>query len=328
MRNIILFITAVFILVSCQNENNNLNITGSVTGISSGKIYLQKYDNKMFFVIDSADIQEGEFKFSKNVVVPEIYGLTLDTLKQTYLLFVDENPVSVQLDSTRYYRNTVVTGSEIQDLYLDFMKNQRNIEISDFIKSNPASLVSAYAFYRYYSYQLTPSEIEANLKLLDPSLSGTPYVKLLEKLPKTLETVEIGAKALDFTAANTSGEELRFSDHLGDGYVLLDFWAAWCGPCRRENPNIVRVYNKYKDKGFDIFAVSLDEDADRWKEAIEKDDLDWTNVSDLKFWNSEPAALYGVRAIPFNILFDKEGTIIAKNLKGDDLDRKLGELLN
>ncbi|TJZ61084.1 AhpC/TSA family protein [Sphingobacterium olei] len=326
MKKILILIAIVFVLSSGKNHNN-LNIKGKVEGVQSGKVYLQKFYNKMFFVIDSASIVNGEFQFAKNVELPEIYGLTLDTTKSTYLVFLDENPVTVQLDTSTYYRNTVVSGSKLQDQYVEYGK-QRGVKIDEFIKANPASLVSAYVFYRYYSYRLSPEEIKSNIQLLNPSLRETPYVRVLTELTETLETVAVGKSAPDFTANDTEGKPRAFSAHLGKGYVLLDFWAAWCGPCRRENPNIVKAYNKYKEKGFDIVAVSLDKNKNSWLDAIAKDNLTWAHVSDLLFWDSEPAKLYGVRAIPANFLIDKNGVIVAKNLRGEDLDKTLGELLD
>lgn len=327
MKKYFVVISILLGVYSCNTkEQKGLSINGSVEHIAEGKIYLQKFDNKMFRVIDSANIIDGQFSFSKDVKLPEIYGLSVDTTASSLLLFLDQNPTTVKLDSASYYKNSVVTGSPLHDLFMAYKKDP-NVKIDEFIKANPQSLVAAYALYRDYSYRLSPEEIKANMQLLDSSLWQTPYVQTLEKLAKTLETVSVGQKAPLFTANDPNGKPVQLSDYLGKGYVLIDFWASWCGPCRKENPNVVKAYNDYKDKGFDIFAVSLDKKQDAWTKAIEKDNLTWTHVSDLKFWDSEPAQLYGVRAIPANVLVDKDGVIVARNLYGEDLDKTLNDLL-
>ncbi|MDR0581981.1 MAG: AhpC/TSA family protein [Prevotellaceae bacterium] len=324
MKKFLLSAIVIVMAISCS-EKRNLIVTGTVEGVPSGKIYLQKFVNKVFFVIDSTDIKDGQFTFSENVALPEIYGLTLDTLENSFFVFFDASPVNIKLDTAQHYRNTEVTGSVSQDLYQEYRKNT-DVNIDEFIRQHPASLVSAYVLYRFFSYRLPPDEIRANIALLDSSLWATQYVKTLQEFAETLELVAIGKPAPDFTLTTPGGDTVRFSDKLGKGYVLLDFWASWCGPCRKENPTVVRAFNKYKDKGFDVFGVSLDKSKEQWVEAIGKDSLTWTHVSDLLYWNSKPAQLYGIRAIPSNVLIDENGIIIKKNLRGKELEAVLAEL--
>lgn len=137
----------------------------------------------------------------------------------------------------------------------------------------------------------------------------------------------IGAQAPDIKLTDPNGKVVTLSSLKGK-YVLIDFWASWCGPCRQENPNVVRLYNQYKDKGFEIYGVSLDQDKGKWIKAIEKDKLTWVHVSDLKGWQSSAAELYHIDGIPATYLLDKEGKIIAKNLRGKALENKLAEILN
>lgn len=306
-------------------DNDKVAITGTVKGLSSGKVYLQKFDNKMFQTLDSAEIKAGTFKFNKTLKLPELYGLTVNKEESPLYVFLEKGQINVSLDPEKYYRNSLVSGSVSNDLFSNY-KKEKEVKIEEFIKKNPASLVSAYVLYRDFSYRLSPEEISHNLELLDPALHNTPYVAVLKDLVNVLNAVSLGKKAPDFEAANPEGKTIKLSDHFGK-YLLLDFWASWCGPCRRENPNLVKAYQKYHEKGFDIFAVSLDKSKEAWLKGIKDDNLSWNHVSDLAFWNSAAAKLYGVRAIPSNVLIDPNGVIIARNLTGEDLDKKLEELL-
>ena len=169
-------------------------------------------------------------------------------------------------------------------------------------------------------------QLKATRAKISSELAGCPYVKDLDGIIKQLENVQIGKVAPEFSLPDTAGVSVSLSDFRGK-YVLLDFWASWCPPCRRENPNVVKAFNEYKDKNFTIVGISLDKDKSKWMKAIADDNLAWTHLSDLKYWDSEIPALYGVRGIPANVLLDPDGVIVAKNITGEDLHKKLKEVI-
>jgi peroxiredoxin len=327
MKYKLLFSAALLLagMATDAQTNKTLDLQGE-TPVSSGTVYLQRFDNKTFNTIDSAVIKNGKFSFRTKLQLPELYGLSLNTAETPLYIFLDQSKVKVKLDSARYYSASVVSGSALQDQFNQF-KDLKDVDISEYIKAHPASLVSAYILYRNYAYRLTADEIEENIQLLDTSLYRTPYIKSLREYKEVLANVAVGKKAPDFTANDTEGRPVKLSDNYHK-YTLIDFWASWCGPCRRENPNVVAAFRKYKDKGFSVFGVSLDKSKEGWIKAIEKDQLDWKQVSELTYWKSEIAKTYGVRAIPANFLIDENGIIVAKNLRGEKLLQKLDELFN
>ncbi|WP_428327790.1 redoxin domain-containing protein [Mucilaginibacter sp.] len=195
-----------------------------------------------------------------------------------------------------------------------------------FIQENPDSFISLNVL-ESYAYSADYVDIAPLFNNLSPAIKETDNgKKFAERLPK-LKAVALGAVAPEFAEADTAGKIVNLSSFRGK-YVLIDFWASWCGPCRHENPNVVKAYNRYKDQKFTIVGVSLDRPnaKDKWLKAIHTDGLAWTQLSDLQFWNSKTAGLYAVRAIPQNFLLDPNGKIIGKNLRGDDLEDKLAEL--
>jgi peroxiredoxin len=198
--------------------------------------------------------------------------------------------------------------------------------VSDYAKSHPASIVAAYEIFNNFSYNSRWGQLDSLYKLLDTNVRVTYFGKELENIIEKTKLTAIGNPAPEFISNDASGKAVSLSSFKGK-YVLIDFWASWCGPCRLENPNVVKAFRKFHDKGFDIFGVSLDETKPEWLQAIKKDGLNWTQVADLKGWNSDAATLYGVKGIPMNYLLDKNGIIVAKGLRGEALDGKLTELL-
>ncbi len=182
-------------------------------------------------------------------------------------------------------------------------------------------LLSALQRKKHVNYMFFAKQFVEEFSAISPKA-----VAQVQQQIKMLAATMPGALAPDFTGVGPDGDTVRLSDFRGK-VVLIDFWASWCGPCRRENPNVVRAYQKYKDKGFDIIGVSLDRDRNRWISAIEADGLVWHHVSDLKGWKSEFAALYGVRSIPHAVLLDREGRIVAIRLRGAQLEEYLEGLL-
>ncbi|TDG37178.1 AhpC/TSA family protein [Pedobacter changchengzhani] len=198
----------------------------------------------------------------------------------------------------------------------------------DFIKNNPKSYISLSAISDLASDPDQVQVAEKSYNTLSPELKASALgVKLAETFSAATKT-SVGTMAMNFTQNDVNDKPVSLSDYKGK-YVLLDFWASWCGPCRQENPNVVAAYNKYKDKGFTVLGVSLDRPGkkDAWLKAIADDKLAWTHVSDLKFWNNEVAKMYGIRSIPANFLIDPSGKIIAKGLREEALQNKLEELL-
>jgi len=208
----------------------------------------------------------------------------------------------------------------IQQQRIDYMKR--------FADEHPNNIVSALIVDNNLSYYLLPEELMLYANGFDAVNSKSPWVQSIKKKADAARRIAIGQPFIDIQLPAPDGKEIALSDYAGKGkYVLIDFWASWCNPCRMANPHVVKIYNQYKDKGFEIVGVSLDMDKDEWIKAIETDELKWPQMSDLQYWQSEGAQLYSVFAIPHTVLLDKDGTILAKGLHPNELENKLAELM-
>lgn len=235
--------------------------------------------------------------------------------------------VTMKLDSLR----ADSLSKELQKPYETMIATYSDI-VAKKIKENPSSFASIMAI-----QQLRPENYFDVYKVLDKGLtekypnnndvkSFHGMVQQTEMMVVKSEALKVGNEAPELILPMPNDKELALSSLRGK-VVLIDFWASWCGPCRKEMPNVKRSYEKYKNKGFEIYGVSLDKDRGAWIEAISKDGLTWPQVSDLKFWQSEAAQTYAVQSIPFTVLIDKDGKILATNLRGAELDRTLSEIL-
>ncbi|WP_066628209.1 TlpA disulfide reductase family protein [Labilibacter marinus] len=365
MKNLFLVALMAIIFAACQPTS--YTITGTIEGVTEGKAILQNIVDGRPAPIDTAEIVEGKFTFTGTAAEPELY-LIFVAENRTPIVFFGENAnINITADPANM-QEAEITGSEITDTYLAFvkgvpgndrmkqmdldyqaamsrgdqaamedMKNEVNELMEeqkayflDFIKNNTNSVVGAHMALQAIS-EFSYDEFKDLVGQFETSLGESKYVadlkKALEPMAKAEEAAkatEIGAIAPDFTLETVDGEKVALSSLKGN-YLLVDFWASWCKPCRAENPNVVKAYGEYASKGFDILSVSLDRDAAAWKKAIGDDGLTWTQVLDA---DGSVANSYGVTGIPFTLLLDKEGKIVAKNLRGPALEEKLAELLN
>src|SRR5258705_1256859 len=238
-------------------------------------------------------------------------------------------PIAQQLNALANTINSTIPGPERDGLMTTYTTAQETIQktIDKFVKEKSKSAVAAFVLNATYDFNQDVVMLEKRFNLLDASVRKLESGKQLQEFISEKKVGAIGTEAMDFSQPDTTGHLLSLSSFRGK-YVLVDFWASWCGPCRNENPNVVENFNKFKTKNFTVLGVSLDRPGQKenWVRAINEDGLTWNHVSDLQWWNNAAAKLYHIQGIPQNILVDPQGKIVAKNLRGPALQDKLCEI--
>ena len=364
----ILFIVTTVIFVGCSNKNGEFTINGSVDLKDGNMVYRIKADtNQQPLVIDSIAVTGGEFKMSGLVQSPDVNFFSVQSLIGNFPFIIESGDIKVSLykDSlmsskavgtvsndafmkykteTKVFINSMngigrdlqqanivrdtLLASDLKDQYQDVQDQIKSYEV-DFVENNPNSFVSALILERFVMTKQMSNE-EAK-PLYDNLSSRVKNSKTGKKIYKTINSpiapAEVGQIAPIFEGPSPTGQLVKLEDILGK-ITIIDFWASWCRPCRIENPNLVRTYNKLKAKGLNVVGVSLDKSKDSWIKAIEDDGLQWSHVSHLQYWNEPIAKAYQVRSIPATFILDHKGTIVAKNLRGKELEQKVEELLS
>lgn len=366
MKKIIVYLMMLSVLFGCtakKKDHTGFIINGTLTGITDGKALLQKREAGKFITVDSAVIAQGKFTLKDSIGMPEVFYFSIADKPDKLMLFVEASDIELTANADSISQ-AKVSGSASHDLFAGYQKqafafDHRSDSIYDiiliakdkkdnaelnkqnaaseavdkakfeftkkFIAENKKSVVAPFLVMQN-SYMMELKDLKDFYTMMDPSLAKSKYMEKMQERIDVLTKVEPGQPAPDFTLNTPDGKPISLSSFKGK-IVLVDFWASWCSSCRAENPNVVAIYNDFHKKGLEILGVSFDKNKEDWLKAIKDDNLTWNHISDLQYWNCAAGKLYGINAIPSNVLVNKDGKIIAKNLMGDKLRAKLEEIL-
>lgn len=331
MRIVILICILAVSSCNMNNKQVGFSLIGTTNDLKENtKLYLEDFESKK--VLDSTNVVNGNFEFQTILRTSPIQALVRTADSEQRKSFWLENK-KMTLDARRgVLKDAVVSGSKTDSLS-SIRKSVRKVLKyrerlawdKEFVETHPNTVLSAYILSGHSTIWGKESTVNLYDAFSDDAKESV-YGERIRRFIDLSKEPQIGDAYVNLTLNDTSGVSKMLSENLGR-ITLIEFWAGWCGPCREENPNLVKTYNEHKKDGFEVYAVSLDDSEELWKEAIKEDDLPWLQVSDLLGNQSVPKLTYGVSGIPDNFLVDNSGEIIARGLRGEKLDAKIKELL-
>ena len=323
-------------LNSCQPHGGYI-ITGELPNADGMTLVLMKHTPDSGSVrIDSSVVKKGKFMMKGLLEYPEYCALYAGA--HGPLQFFAENTVIHIAIHPENIQESIVAGSAETELLMlfhaqttgweDSLRRVRTDSIKRFADEHPNSILTAFVVNNYLSHGLSAEEMEQYVAGFDTVNSQSPWVRAIAEKATIARRNVVGQPFTELRVLTQNDREIALSNYAGkDKYLLLYFWASWCEPCRLLNPKLVRLYNQYKEHGFDIIGISLDKNKNEWTRALRSDTLRWTQMSDLKFWQSEGAKVYSVQTIPHMVLLDKEGKILVQGIELDELENLIINLL-